>query len=105
MKTDIGMARQSRDGKRRKRRLAKIVLRALAGTLAAAAAVGNAQNYPVKPVRIIVPYPPGGATDIFARILGARLTETLGQQVVVEQRPGAAGVIGAEAAARAAPDG
>ena len=64
-----------------------------------------AQSYPVKPIRLIVPYPPGGATDIFARILGARLGEALGQQVVVEQRAGAAGVLGAEAAARAAPDG
>lgn len=64
-----------------------------------------AQSYPVKPIRLIVPYPPGGATDIFGRILGARLGELLGQQVVPEQRAGAAGVLGAEAAARAAPDG
>ena len=64
-----------------------------------------AQSYPVKPIRLIVPYPPGGATDIFGRILGARLGELLRQQVVPEQRAGAAGVLGAEAAARAAPDG
>ena len=64
-----------------------------------------AQSYPAKPIRLIVPYPPGGATDIFGRILGARLGELLGQQVVPEQRAGAAGVLGAEAAARAAPDG
>ena len=64
-----------------------------------------AQSYPVKPIRLIVPYTPGGATDIFGRILGARLGELLGQQVVPEQRAGAAGVLGAEAAARAAPDG
>ena len=64
-----------------------------------------AQSYPVKSIRLIVPYPPGGATDIFGRILGARLGELLGQQVVPEQRAGAAGVLGAEAAARAAPDG
>ena len=64
-----------------------------------------AQSYPVKPIRLIVPYPPGGATDIFGRILGARLGELLGQQIVPEQRAGAAGVLGAEAAARAAPDG
>ena len=64
-----------------------------------------AQNYPLKPVRLIVPYPPGGGTDIFARILGAKLTETFGQQFIAEQRPGAAGVIGAEVAAKAAPDG
>ena len=63
------------------------------------------EKYPIRPIRLIVPYPPGGATDIFARILGARLGEALGQQIVVEQRAGAAGVLGAEAAARAAPDG
>jgi tripartite-type tricarboxylate transporter receptor subunit TctC len=56
-------------------------------------------------VRLIVPYPPGGGTDIFARLVGARLTETLGQAIVVEQRPGAAGVIGADVAAKSAPDG
>jgi len=64
-----------------------------------------AQSYPVKPIRIIVPYPPGGATDIFARLLGAKFTENMGQQVVVENRPGATGNIGAEVTARSAPDG
>lgn len=64
-----------------------------------------AQTYPAKPVRLLVPYPPGGATDIFARLVGAKLAEILGHNFVIEQRPGAAGVIGAEAAARAAPDG
>ena len=64
-----------------------------------------AQAYPVKPVRIIAPFPPGGTTDTMCRIVAQRLTESLGKQVVVENRPGAAGKVGHEAAAHSAPDG
>ena len=63
------------------------------------------EAYPAKPIRLIVPYPPGGGTDFFARLVGAKMSEHIGQPIVVENRPGAATIIGAEAAARAAPDG
>src|SRR5262245_46816392 len=64
-----------------------------------------AQNYPVKPIRIVVHFPPGGPTDLVARLLGQKFTEAWGQQTIVENRPGAGGVIGVEAVVRAAPDG
>jgi len=65
----------------------------------------NAQAYPVKPLRLIVPVPPGGPTDIVARIVAQELGDSLGRPVLVENRAGAGGLIGTEAAARAAPDG
>lgn len=64
-----------------------------------------AQEYPSKTVRMVVPLAPGGGTDIAARVTGQKLTERLGQQFIVENRPGAGGTIGTEIAARAAPDG
>jgi len=64
-----------------------------------------AQAFPAKAVRIVVPFPPGGGVDIVARVVGPRLTEGWGQQVIVENRAGASGMIGTEVAARAAPDG
>jgi tripartite-type tricarboxylate transporter receptor subunit TctC len=73
--------------------------------LALCSAAALAQGYPHKAVRIIVAFPPGGGTDIVARLVGARLTETWGQPVVVENRAGASGTIGTELAARADPDG
>jgi len=69
------------------------------------AGLASAQSYPAKPIRIIVPYSPGGTTDILTRAVGQKLTEAWGQQIIVDHRPGASGMIGAEAAARAAPDG
>ena len=77
----------------------------LATILCLAAASATAQGYPGKPVRLIVPYPPGGPTDFVGRALAQKMTEAWGQQVVVENRAGAASAVGTEIAARSAPDG
>ncbi|MEK6592990.1 MAG: tripartite tricarboxylate transporter substrate binding protein [Pseudomonadota bacterium] len=68
-------------------------------------AAGHAQNYPAKSIRFIVPFPPGGGNDTIARLIGQKLTAATGQQVLVDNRPGAGGAIGAEAAAKSPADG
>ncbi len=68
-------------------------------------AAANAQAYPAKPIRLIVPFPPGGAVDVLGRAIAAKLTEQLGQQVVVDNRAGAGGALGGELAAKSAADG
>lgn len=81
------------------------LLRQLVYAACAIASTAFAQDYPTKAVRVIVPFPPGGSTDIAARIVGEKLSTMIKQPVLIENRPGANGGIGAETAARAAPDG
>lgn len=83
----------------------KIACCVLVALMAIAAAPAGAQAYPVKPIRFIVPYPPGGSTDVAGRIVAQELGDVLGQQVVVENRSGAGGNIGVGAVAQATPDG
>src|SRR5256885_5794253 len=71
----------------------------------AMAAAAPAQTYPSKPLRLVLPYAPGGVVDFIGRTLGQRLSEQLGQPVVADNRPGAGGIIGVEATAKSAPDG
>jgi tripartite-type tricarboxylate transporter receptor subunit TctC len=82
-----------------KPRFPVLILLAVCGGLA------HAQAYPNKPIRIVIPYPPGGGTDIVIRAVGPRLSERLGQPVVIDNRGGATGTIGSEAVAHSAPDG
>lgn len=94
-------------GRRFKRGLVPCVASAsliLAGLLGVCQVV-NAQPFPRAPVHLIIPYPPGGATDLIGRQLGAEMSKRLGQQVVIENRGGAAGMIGIKAATLARPDG
>jgi tripartite-type tricarboxylate transporter receptor subunit TctC len=80
-------------------------LAAAAAAVPAASRIARAQTYPTRPVRLIVGFPAGGATDLYARLIGQVLWERLGQQFIIENRSGASGNIGTEAVVRAAPDG
>jgi tripartite-type tricarboxylate transporter receptor subunit TctC len=77
---------------------------AVLGTLATSAVLAQAANWPVKPVRFIVPFPPGGTVDPLARLLGTRLNAALGQQFIVDNRTGGSGAIGTAIAAKANPE-
>ena len=82
--------------------MVRLVLAALAASVALSA---FAQSYPSKPIRLIVPFAAGGGNDNIARLVGKRLNESLGQPLVIDNRPGAGGVVGAELAAKSPPDG
>lgn len=81
------------------------VKRCLMVTVIACSAAAHAQSYPTKPIRIIVPQSPGASTDLTARMIGAKLSATFGQPVIVDNRPGAGSIIGTDLVAKAAPDG
>jgi tripartite-type tricarboxylate transporter receptor subunit TctC len=76
-----------------------------AGALAHEAAAATAESYPSRPVRIVIPSGAGGITDILGRVIAQKLTDSLGQQVVIDNRPGASGIVGSQIVAKAAPDG
>src|SRR5215510_3199929 len=80
-------------------------LAAAAAALPAVPRIAWAQAYPVRPITLIVPYPPGGGAHAMGRIIAQKLSPALGQQVIIENRPGAGAVIGTRAAAKTAPDG
>src|SRR5437764_5697374 len=83
----------------------RIIKAILIAALLVVSTASSAQSYPSKPIRIIVPYPAGGTSDILARTIGQRLSESLGQPVVVDNKPGANGNLGADLVAKAPPDG
>src|SRR6186713_38134 len=84
---------------------AVLLLTSAAAFTHSALAQDAAANYPSKPIRLIVPFAPGGGLDISTRLIGQKLTEKWGQNVVVDARPGAATIVGTEIAAKAVPDG
>src|SRR5690606_20998437 len=87
------------------RKLSSGIAIIFAGMGALAASGADAQSFPGRPMRLVLGYPPGGGIDVLVRIMAPRMSERWGQQVVVDNRPGAGGNIGADIVAKAAPDG
>ena len=83
----------------------RIVITLIAATVALVASAAQAQNWPDRPIRLVVPFPAGSSADVVSRLLVQKLGDKLGQQIVIENRPGASGSIGADVTAKAAPDG
>ena len=81
------------------------ILQVGAATLALAASTAFAQAWPAKPISLVVPFPPGGTTDVLARALAEKLSPALGQTVIVESKPGAGATLGADYVAKSKPDG
>src|SRR5436309_2398170 len=92
-------------GPKKRIRSAAARVAVMAGSAFLIAISAYAQTFPTKPIRLIVPYPPGGGTDFVARVVALKLPEAIGQNVVVDNRAGAAGLVGTELAARAPADG
>ena len=87
------------------RKAAAFISLGIISTLIAIPQAISAQNYPTRPIRLIIPFPPGGSTDTYARVISPKVSESIGQQVVIDNRTGAGGAIGAELAAKAPADG
>src|SRR5690349_23561251 len=85
--------------------MTRILARAFLTLAFAASAAALAQGYPTRPVRLVIPFPPGGSNDVVGRMIAFQLTDRIGKQVIVDNQGGAGGIIGTEAVARAAPDG
>ena len=108
---EVGIAANTQAGSKNFREETQMMLTPSRGIAAAAAllalttAVASAQDYPARPIRLVIPFPPGGSNDVVGRMVATKLSERLGKQIVVDNRAGAGGVVGTEIAAGAQPDG
>src|SRR5439155_2266609 len=94
-----------RRNRMRRARMSQLRVFVLAAFALGFASAALAQSYPTKPIKIIIPFPPGNTMDIMTRLIGPKMTERMGQQIIAENRPGASGMLGLDFVAKAAPDG